>query len=113
MWHNFFPWAWPWGNSTNVWLPQNTSLADENPTPNSPSSLVNQYRLEDDEQEQNDANIKDLLITVDNPESRVTAIETFIAYRVVTKVRRLSVVLKVQTALKWAVMGELHFQFEQ
>lgn len=55
--------------------------------PNSPSSMVNQYRLEEDEEEQLDANTKDLFIDVDNPESHVTAIETFIMYRVVTKVR--------------------------
>lgn len=67
---------------------QNTSLADESPMPNSPGSMVNQYRLEEDEEEQQDANIKDLFIAVDNPESHVTAIETFIMYRVVTKVRR-------------------------
>lgn len=56
--------------------------------PNSPSSMVNQYRLEEDEEEQQDANTKDLFISVDNPESHVTAIETFIMYRVVTRVRR-------------------------
>ena len=67
---------------------QNTSLTDESPMPNSPSSMVNQYRLEEDEEEQQqDTNTKDLFITVDNPESHVTAIETFIMYRVVTKVR--------------------------
>lgn len=66
-------------------LEQNTSLADGGPMPNSPSSMVNQYRLEEDE-EQQDASAKDLFITVDNPESHVTAIETFIMYRVVTKV---------------------------
>lgn len=55
--------------------------------PNSPSSMVNQYRLDEDEEEQRDASVKDLFITVDNPESQVTAIETFIMYRVVTKVR--------------------------
>lgn len=54
--------------------------------PNSPSSMVNQYRLEDDEEELVDTSIKDLLITVDNPESHVTTIETYIMYRVVTKV---------------------------
>lgn len=54
--------------------------------PNSPSSMVNQYRLEDEEEEVGDMNIKDLLITVDNPESHFTTIETFIMYRVVTKV---------------------------
>lgn len=50
--------------------------------------MVNQYRLEDEDEEEElvDADIKDLLITVDNPESHVTAIETFITYRVITKV---------------------------
>ncbi|KAM9839435.1 sorting nexin-7 [Aulostomus maculatus] len=66
---------------------KNTSLAGGGPTPTSPSSMVNQYRLEDDE-EQQDASAKDLFITVDNPESHVTAIETFITYRVVTKTTR-------------------------
>lgn len=67
---------------------KNTSLADGSPMPNSPSSMVNQYRLEEDEEEQLDANTKDLFIDVDNPESHVTAIETFIMYRVVTKTTR-------------------------
>lgn len=69
---------------------KNTSLADGSPMPNSPSSLVNQYRLEEDaeEEEQPGANGKDIFITVDNPESHVTAIETFIMYRVVTKTTR-------------------------
>lgn len=57
--------------------------------PTSPSSMVNQYGLEEDEEER-DVNTKDLFITVDNPESHITAIETFIMYRVVTKVRRSS-----------------------
>ncbi|XP_020511298.1 sorting nexin-7 [Labrus bergylta] len=72
---------------------KNTSLADGGPMPNSPSSMVNQYRLEEDEEEQEeqhqqqqqDAHTKDIFITVDNPESHVTAIETFIMYRVLTK----------------------------
>uniref|UniRef100_A0A673B0L6 Sorting nexin 7 n=1 Tax=Sphaeramia orbicularis TaxID=375764 RepID=A0A673B0L6_9TELE len=68
-------------------LVQNTSLADGGPMPNSPSSLVNQYRLEEEE-EQPGADAKDFFITVDNPESHVTAIETFIMYRVVTKTTR-------------------------
>lgn len=70
---------------------KNTSLADGSPMPNSPSSLVNQYRLEEDaeeEPEQPGAHAKDVFITVDNPESHVTAIETFIMYRVVTKTTR-------------------------
>ncbi|KAM3593451.1 uncharacterized protein V6R79_013233 [Siganus canaliculatus] len=67
---------------------KNTSLADGSPMPNSPSSMVNQYRLEEDEEEPLEANIKDLFIIVDNPESHVTAIETFITYRVVTRTTR-------------------------
>lgn len=58
--------------------------------PNSPGSMVNQYRLEDDEEEQQDANTKDIFVTVDNPESHITALETFIMYRVVTKVGKTS-----------------------
>lgn len=54
--------------------------------------MVNQYRLEDDD-ELLDTNIKDLLVTVDNPESHVTAIETFIMYRVVTKVRLIMLII--------------------
>ncbi|XP_034717981.1 sorting nexin-7 [Etheostoma cragini] len=64
---------------------KNTSLADGSPMPTSPSSMVNQYRLEE---EQQDANTRDLFVSVDNPESHVTAIETFIMYRVVTKTTR-------------------------
>ncbi|XP_074550185.1 sorting nexin-7 isoform X1 [Halichoeres trimaculatus] len=67
---------------------KNTSLADGSPMPNSPSSMVNQYRLEDEEEEERDAQTKDIFITVDNPESHVTALETFIMYRVVTKTTR-------------------------
>lgn len=67
---------------------KNTSLADGSPMPNSPSSMVNQYRLEEDDEEQHDAITKDIFVTVDNPESHVTAIETFIMYRVVTRTTR-------------------------
>ncbi|XP_053088744.1 sorting nexin-7 isoform X2 [Pangasianodon hypophthalmus] len=51
----------------------------------SPGSMVNQYRFEDEEDE---CGTKDIFITVDNPESHVTAIETFITYRVLTKTTR-------------------------
>lgn len=51
----------------------------------SPGSMVNQYKFEEEEEEGLDT--KDLFITVDNPESHVTAVETFITYRVLTKVR--------------------------
>ncbi|KAM4606185.1 sorting nexin-7 [Polymixia lowei] len=71
---------------------KNTSLADGSPLlspmPNSPGSMVNQYRLEEGEEEEQGAGTKDIFITVDNPESHVTAIETFIVYRVVTKTTR-------------------------
>ncbi|XP_008107434.2 sorting nexin-7 isoform X3 [Anolis carolinensis] len=50
--------------------------------PTSPSSMINQYKFEDEPES------KDLFITVDDPESHVTAIETFITYRVVTKTTR-------------------------
>lgn len=65
---------------------QKAPAAEGGSQPNSPSSLVNQYRPEDDEEELEDPDIKDLLISVADPESHVTAIETFIMYRVVTKV---------------------------
>lgn len=70
---------------TAVSLVQNTSLTDGGPMPNSPGSMVNQYRLDEDDVEHH-LGVRDLFITVDKPESHVTAIETFITYRVVTKV---------------------------
>ncbi|XP_072854053.2 sorting nexin-7 isoform X1 [Pogona vitticeps] len=50
--------------------------------PTSPASMINQYKFEDEPES------KDIFITVDDPESHVTAIETFITYRVVTKTTR-------------------------
>ncbi|XP_032406966.1 sorting nexin-7 isoform X2 [Xiphophorus hellerii] len=68
---------------------KNTSLADGNPMPNSPDSMVNQFRLdEENEEEQQGAINKDIFVTVDNPESHISAIETFITYRVVTRTTR-------------------------
>lgn len=67
---------------------KNTSPADQSPTPNSPGSMVNQYRPEEEEGELEDAITKDIFITVDNPESHVNAIETFIMYRVATRTTR-------------------------
>lgn len=49
--------------------------------PTSPLSMINQVKFEDE------PDLKDLFITVDDPESHVTTIETFITYRVVTQVR--------------------------
>ncbi|KAJ8376104.1 hypothetical protein SKAU_G00066840 [Synaphobranchus kaupii] len=48
--------------------------------PTSPASMINQFEEDTDE--------KDIFVTVDNPESHVTAIETFITYRVLTKTTR-------------------------
>nr|XP_057915883.1 sorting nexin-7 isoform X2 [Doryrhamphus excisus] len=62
------------------------SLTDGAPAPDTPSSLVNQYHLDDDEDRQ--IGSRDLFVAVDNPESHVTAIETFIMYRVLTKTTR-------------------------
>lgn len=53
--------------------------------PTSPGSMINQYKFDEDEEE---PGAKDIFITVDNPESHVTTIETFITYRVLTKTTR-------------------------
>lgn len=63
---------------------QDASLAEANPfsplIPTSPLSMINHYKFEDE------PGLRDLFITVDDPESHITAIETFITYRVATKV---------------------------
>ncbi|KAM9245254.1 sorting nexin-7 isoform 1-T1 [Dugong dugon] len=65
---------------------KDASLMDMNsfsPTiPTSPLSMINQIKFEDE------PDLKDLFITVDEPESHVTTIETFITYRIVTKTSR-------------------------
>ncbi|XP_062376656.1 sorting nexin-7 isoform X1 [Sardina pilchardus] len=53
----------------------------------SPGSMINQYKF-DEEDEEEEPGAKDIFITVDNPESHITTIETFITYRVVTKTTR-------------------------
>lgn len=53
----------------------------------SPGSMMNQYKF-DEEDEEEEPGVKDIFITVDNPESHVTTIETFITYRVLTKTTR-------------------------
>ncbi|XP_028290756.1 sorting nexin-7 [Gouania willdenowi] len=67
---------------------KNTSLADGSSLPNSPGSMVNQYRLEDEDEGLQAVHTKDFFITVSNPESHVTAVETFITYKVVTRTTR-------------------------
>ncbi|XP_064188268.1 sorting nexin-7 isoform X2 [Anguilla rostrata] len=63
---------------------QDATLADGSlfnaSMPTSPASMINQF--------EEDADEKDIFVTVDNPESHVTAIETFITYRVLTKTTR-------------------------
>ncbi|XP_077101183.1 sorting nexin-7 isoform X2 [Siphateles boraxobius] len=51
----------------------------------SPASMINQYKFEEEE---GDADTKDIFVTVDNPDSIVTAIETYVTYRVMTKTTR-------------------------
>uniref|UniRef100_UPI00398F412E sorting nexin-7 isoform X3 n=1 Tax=Pristiophorus japonicus TaxID=55135 RepID=UPI00398F412E len=48
----------------------------------SPSSMINQHTLEDE------PDSKDLFVTVDDPENHITAIETFVTYRIATKTTR-------------------------
>ncbi|XP_075689291.1 sorting nexin-7 isoform X1 [Rhinoderma darwinii] len=48
----------------------------------SPSSMINQVKFEDEPE------VRDLFITVDEPESHITTIETFITYRIATKTTR-------------------------
>ncbi|XP_067892966.1 sorting nexin-7 isoform X2 [Heterodontus francisci] len=48
----------------------------------SPSSMINQHTLEDE------PNGKDLFVKVDDPENHITAIETFVTYRITTKTTR-------------------------
>ncbi|XP_067846080.1 sorting nexin-7 isoform X6 [Heptranchias perlo] len=50
--------------------------------PTSPSSMINQHTLEDEPEG------KDLFVTVDDPENHITAIETFVTYRITAKTTR-------------------------
>ncbi|XP_030205158.1 sorting nexin-7 [Gadus morhua] len=59
----------------------------------SSGSMVNQYGLEEEEEEEEEearggVPTRDLFVTVDHPESHVTAIETFIVYRVLARTTR-------------------------
>ncbi|XP_078074930.1 sorting nexin-7 isoform X2 [Mustelus asterias] len=48
----------------------------------SPSSMINQHTLEDE------PDGKDIFVAVDDPENHVTAIETYVTYRITTKTTR-------------------------
>lgn len=67
---------------------KNTSLSVGSPLPTSPSSMTNQYNLDHEDHEESQERERDLFISVDNPESHVNAIETFIMYRVLTRTTR-------------------------
>lgn len=68
-----------------VFLQNTTEGSSFNPSmQTSPGSMINQYKFEEEEEE---IDTKDIFVTVDDPESYVTAIETYITYRVVTKVQ--------------------------
>ncbi|XP_015260961.1 PREDICTED: sorting nexin-7 [Gekko japonicus] len=79
-----------WGGSETSFkclvYSQDASLLEVNSfsplMPTSPSSMINQYKFEDEPE------LKDLFVTVDDPESHNAAIETFTTYRVVTKTTR-------------------------
>lgn len=66
----------------------------ETPSPASTSSLFNRLQLDDDpEADVRDpyaetAETRDLFVTVDDPKKHVSTMETYITYRVSTKVRR-------------------------
>lgn len=62
--------------------------------PTSPLSMINQVKFEDE------PDLKDLFITVDAPESHVTTIETFITYRIITKVNAEDHFLECHCALR-------------
>nr|XP_033772773.1 sorting nexin-7 isoform X3 [Geotrypetes seraphini] len=72
--------------STRKKITKDTTLTDADSLSStmvmSPSSMINQYKFEEE------PDVKDLFITVDDPESHITAIETFITYRVATKTSR-------------------------
>ncbi|XP_064816073.1 sorting nexin-30-like [Oncorhynchus masou masou] len=63
-------------------LPNGTPV--ETSSPSSSSSLLNRLQLDDDL----DGETRDLFVTVDDPKKHVSTMETYITYRVVTKVGR-------------------------
>ncbi|XP_075689292.1 sorting nexin-7 isoform X2 [Rhinoderma darwinii] len=74
------------GHRDKCTKPQDATLNDGNSFSPlmlaSPSSMINQVKFEDEPE------VRDLFITVDEPESHITTIETFITYRIATKTTR-------------------------
>lgn len=62
-------------------LPNGTPVDTSSPA--SSSSLLNRLQLDDDL----DGETRDLFVTVDDPKKHVSTMETYITYRVCTKVR--------------------------
>uniref|UniRef100_A0A8C1IF66 Sorting nexin-30 n=2 Tax=Cyprinus carpio TaxID=7962 RepID=A0A8C1IF66_CYPCA len=70
--------------SADLILPNGTPVDTSSPA--SSSSLLNRLQLDDDL----DGETRDLFVTVDDPKKHVSTMETYITYRVCTKVRGLS-----------------------
>ncbi|XP_048476165.1 sorting nexin-30 [Rhincodon typus] len=70
------------GGDQDQMLPNGTPV--ETSSPASSSSLLNRLQLD----EELDGETKDLFVTVDDPKKHVSAMETYITYRVITKTTR-------------------------
>lgn len=97
-------------------VPQDLSLPNGTPvdtsSPASSSSLLNRLQLDDDL----DGEMRDLFVTVDDPKKHVCTMETYITYRVTTKVlicKLLSVLpcFNVRTFL-FSFLGNSELQIE-
>ena len=74
-------------SSQDLSLPNGTPVDTSSPA--SSSSLLNRLQLDDDL----DGETRDLFVTVDDPKKHVSTMETYITYRVSTKVRESTVTL--------------------
>lgn len=75
-------------STQEAWLANGTP--GEMPSPASTSSLFNRLQLDDDLEDGRDpfaiTDTRDLFVTVDDPKKHVSTMETYITYRVSTKV---------------------------
>lgn len=88
-------------STQEAWLANGTP--GEMPSPASTSSLFNRLQLDDDLEDGRDpfatTDTRDLFVTVDDPKKHVSTMETYITYRVSTKVCGLSFNLIKQRCL--------------
>lgn len=88
-------------SAQEAWLANGTPA--EMPSPASTSSLFNRLQLDDDLEDGRDpfatTDTRDLFVTVDDPKKHVSTMETYITYRVSTKVCGLSFHLIKQRCL--------------